>query len=731
MSQRGPITLPPTNVSGNSNNSFKLHWGHNRIPHHYYVSTFRPGRLVIDLVAQTEADKRQVKEDHERLQATLGQQLDHALDSQAGSLEGLSEVAAIDRRIAATDQLIAQYQTRLQQVQQQANSFFGSDPEHRTLHEFVAATTRPNAPADPRAAWLASYRAAFEAKHLVRQIGEIGRRRLRLQRDLANAKLKATQREQVAKLINRVELELNTALALGHEYQLSRATLETLINDFQRHQHEDIAEETALQHADELEHELSQLIQTQVTVRKQAAQTALRFKLLQSAPAKIDFTLSMERPTTPIERRSELLQLKQSIIRHSDHHHNTWPEEKAAVAELLSIAKGHIHAGYDEKAHLSMLSGQTPSNTPLTFHAWTASTRHALVLASSAGGLAHFEAVWDDLGQAVSKGAVRLLAEAAVTAARALPLMLYSARLGDGERMGVSVPLAYLTPGADLTQEANRRAGQTLELALRMNATPRDARTEVYLVATDGSNVLRDVRVRQAQWDTAQGAYRFTAEGPGAATLLWHPATPPTSLDRYDPESGNAIPGLPIVEDLQKHYPGSISTPPAADIREFPELADTHIDDYVIIFPADSGLAPIYVMFRDPREIAGVAKGAGQLTTDRFLEAGSTPQGAAIPTRIAERLTGRRFSSFGKLREAIWMEVAADEVFRKHFTPWNIQEMLNGKAPYAPLSGQRGSRMKFELHHIHEVAQGGSVYDLDNIVVMTPNQHINHHRGGQ
>jgi hypothetical protein len=29
-------------------------------------------------------------------------------------------------------------------------------------------------------------------------------------------------------------------------------------------------------------------------------------------------------------------------------------------------------------------------------------------------------------------------------------------------------------------------------------------------------------------------------------------------------------------------------------------------------------------------------------------------------------------------------------------------------------------RVKFELHHQFEVAQGGAVYDVDNLVVMTP-----------
>lgn len=350
-----------------------------------------------------------------------------------------------------------------------------------------------------------------------------------------------------------------------------------------------------------------------------------------------------------------------------------------------------------------------------------------MVLASSSGAIAYFEAFWELLGKALQSAAPRLLAHAATGAVRYASLMLYSARLGNGERMGVSVPLAYMTPGADLTAEANRRAGQTLELALRMNAVPVGEQTEVYLASTDGSSLLRDVRVRQANWDPALESYSFTADGPGGATLLWHPATPPSSLGTRDPLTGSTTPALPIVEDLTKHYPGTISSKREPDINAFPALPDPHIDDYVIVFPADSGLSPIYVMFRDPRQIAGVASGYGQVTPDRFLEAAVTPEGAPIPSRIADKLRGRKFSSFDRLREAFWMEVGADPEFKQHFTLSNQKRVEEGSAPHAPAKERVGKRGTFELHHIEEVARGGAVYSLDNIVVMTPHQHIAHH----
>ncbi|OCT22548.1 HNH endonuclease signature motif containing protein [Pseudomonas putida] len=108
-------------------------------------------------------------------------------------------------------------------------------------------------------------------------------------------------------------------------------------------------------------------------------------------------------------------------------------------------------------------------------------------------------------------------------------------------------------------------------------------------------------------------------------------------------------------------------------------------------------------------------------------EGAITPQGAPIPSRIAEKLTGRWYAEFDRLREAFWKEVAADSAFSKHFTRGNLLRTRDGLAPKPPDTEHVGKRTSFELHHINEVANGGAVYDLDNIVVMSPRKHVDHH----
>lgn len=77
----------------------------------------------------------------------------------------------------------------------------------------------------------------------------------------------------------------------------------------------------------------------------------------------------------------------------------------------------------------------------------------------------------------------------------------------------------------------------------------------------------------------------------------------------------------------------------------------------------------------------------------------------------------------------MWEAVARDPELRAQFSKLNVSLMEEGNAPYSKPQDQSGGRKKFEIHHKHEIAQGGEVYDFSNLVIMTPIQHIQHHKG--
>ncbi|WP_336245257.1 hypothetical protein [Enterovibrio paralichthyis] len=93
-------------------------------------------------------------------------------------------------------------------------------------------------------------------------------------------------------------------------------------------------------------------------------------------------------------------------------------------------------------------------------------------------------------------------------------------------------------------------------------------------------------------------------------------------------------------------------------------------------------------------------------------------------------MRGREFSSFDKFREAFWIEVSKDEQLLNQFSTQNHNRMKVGKAPKVRKKDKAGKRTSYELHHVEEIQHGGKVYDVDNVRVNTPKNHIDIHKAG-
>nr|WP_246545200.1 S-type pyocin domain-containing protein [Photorhabdus hainanensis] len=101
--------------------------------------------------------------------------------------------------------------------------------------------------------------------------------------------------------------------------------------------------------------------------------------------------------------------------------------------------------------------------------------------------------------------------------------------------------------------------------------------------------------------------------------------------------------------------------------------------DYILVFPADSGMEPIYVMFNTPRNQPGVVTGRGQKIEGNWLSRAGQGMGAPIPSQIADKLRGRKFNNFDNFRNAFWKEVANDPEFSKQFKTANMGNMKKEK----------------------------------------------------
>jgi len=122
------------------------------------------------------------------------------------------------------------------------------------------------------------------------------------------------------------------------------------------------------------------------------------------------------------------------------------------------------------------------------------------------------------------------------------------------------------------------------------------------------------------------------------------------------------------------------------------------------------------------RKVAGNASGNGVEITGNWLR-GTEKNAGLFPKSIADKMKGKTYNNFDEFRQDFWKNVADDATLSKQFTQDNIYRMKAGAAPRAELSQQLGGQQSYVLHHKKPINQGGAVYDMDNLQIVTPRFH--------
>ena len=99
---------------------------------------------------------------------------------------------------------------------------------------------------------------------------------------------------------------------------------------------------------------------------------------------------------------------------------------------------------------------------------------------------------------------------------------------------------------------------------------------------------------------------------------------------------------------------------------------------------------------------------------------GSHGNAGRVPSQVADQLRGQKFNTFNDFRQAFWKAVGNDADLSRKFSPQNVARMQEGNSPFVAASQQYGSGKNYVLHHVQPIQHGGGVYDMDNIVVVTP-----------
>lgn len=364
------------------------------------------------------------------------------------------------------------------------------------------------------------------------------------------------------------------------------------------------------------------------------------------------------------------------------------------------------------------------AGTPIS---WSVASSGGIVLGDDVAG-----AVWSRISAALAE--LRSIATASLVGPVAVTIMglLYSSKVGENSDIVpgrdistlISGDILSLPDSATLNHAADTNAGISMPVRGQM-VMRGDNTLDVQLVRT---GIAGSVPVVRAVKDSKTGYWGYTLPamaGLPSQTILVSPADAPgvnSPLTLRGP--------VPLPETIV-HTGSPVSVPQGVTVTTTPVAEDVDFKDVILIFPADSGLKPLYIMLRSPRNMPGTVTGKGQPVGDKWLGVAGMGDGAPIPSQIADKLRGQTFRNFDAFRQAFWSEVGKDPVLNKQFKAGNLGNIQAGKAPAPRDAEQVGGRVKYELHHIEQIKNNGSVYYIDNLRVTTPKRHIEIHKEGK
>jgi len=328
------------------------------------------------------------------------------------------------------------------------------------------------------------------------------------------------------------------------------------------------------------------------------------------------------------------------------------------------------------------------------------------------------EAAYSALGEAIAAAITRLVATAIPSLTVGTLAMAWPSTLGNSERQYlISTPLGSLSPTGGPDLAALAASSTSIDLPYLLAGVENENELDLYVVPGG-----KPVAVRAATFDSERQVYSLALDNP-QRILTWTPASAPGG------EEGSAT-SLPQVPPGTVVYTGSSLNPVTTEQEGYPALDLLDQERLIITFPIDSGLPPILVVFKSPRYEAGTSTGNGAQVSDTWRKDAASLEGAPIPAQIADLLRGVEFKTFDGFRRRFWKAVANDPELSKQFEDRDLIRMRKkGNSPTVDFPDSYMSQKTFLLHHLIPIKEGGGVYDMDNIRIVTPPTHNTIHYG--
>jgi hypothetical protein len=198
------------------------------------------------------------------------------------------------------------------------------------------------------------------------------------------------------------------------------------------------------------------------------------------------------------------------------------------------------------------------------------------------------------------RAAVLAVLEAAAAPASAVvggfAALLWPSPLGNSDLYALSVPLTDLTSLATHDLHAIGEANGEIALPVAIGSRTVGNTTEFFVAATNGTTVPAKVPVRLAVFDSGLNAYQTYNPDLPSIGMTWTPIVKPN----------DASTTLPAGEQKIAVYDGASAIALEGRVDAFPALDLYNFGGFIYVFPADSGIPPLYIVFNSPYEGATV-----------------------------------------------------------------------------------------------------------------------------
>ncbi|HDL7537288.1 TPA: S-type pyocin domain-containing protein [Yersinia enterocolitica] len=202
------------------------------------------------------------------------------------------------------------------------------------------------------------------------------------------------------------------------------------------------------------------------------------------------------------------------------------------------------------------------------------------------------------LGTSLQRLSKRFRGHNSPALAEPLAVLIGAGIYSDNERQGTelpplvgSFPLGYmLSPETSLPPQAE------VNSPVRILMVGRNDETRIYAVKTGVADVPANVKVGMAQFDRTKGVYTFTTDTLPPRTFTFTSPRPPGV------GGVSVIPQPASAPVFPQHTGTDIKILATRRTLTFLAHEEVSFHDYIIWFPAGSGLEPVYVYFNKPRK---------------------------------------------------------------------------------------------------------------------------------